>query len=359
MKGLFKQLFKQKNIITLDIGSHTIKLAEFSITDKIPTLENFAFLLVPDGGIEQGDLMNADLFTDILPEFISQNVTSSDFNLYISISGRSIIVRKLEILRSEKILMDDLVQEEISQNLPFDLDEINYDYIPMEWILPPSNENKVNILLIAAKNDIVFKIDEMIDNMGYKCKTIDMGGFALSACMRFIVADVEEKTGDILVLDIGKSGTMFIVLKDCNLIFSRYIVIGSDFYTVSLMKEMGIEYQEAESLKISWCSGGEVPPEVSGIMAESDRCFCDEIFVGGEYFKNQFPDKKLSQAYVTGGGSKMATLVKAIAEKFNISTKLMDPFETLSSNEISQDSLMHIRHFASSTIGTCLRGLGK
>ena len=353
-----KWLFKPKRMVTLDIGSHTLKLGDFSFNKAKPFLQHFAVLPVPDNCVEQGDLVNLEPLRDILPDFISQNIEDSVSELYVSMSGRSVIVKKIEILRSEKELMDDLVQEEVSQSLPFNLDEINYDYTQI--VTPkPSSESKMNILLVAAKNDIVDKVNQLIQSAGYRCKFIDMGAFALSECMKFIDPDCTKKNENVLVLDIGRSGTVFIVLHQGRLIFSRYMMIGSDFYTVSLMKEMGIEYQEAESLKISWCSGGETPAEVNRIMVESDSYFCDEVFIGCEYFKNQFPEEELLKVYVTGGGGKMHNLIEALGGKFNIPTRLLDPFEALESSDSLKESLNHIRCFSSTSVGICLRGLNQ
>lgn len=353
-----KWLFQPKRMVTLDMGSHTIKLADLLIKKGQPFLQNFATLPVPDNCIEQGDLINSEPFQDILPNFISQNVDSSVPDVYVSISGRSTIVKKIEILRSEKELMDDLIQEEMNQSLPFNLDEINYDY---ERMLSPkaSSEGKMNILLVAAKNDVVDRVNQLIKSVGHRCKVIDMGAFALIESVKFVDPDSVEKNQNILILDIGKSGTVFIVLHKGDLIFARYMMIGSDFYTVSLMKDMGVEYREAESLKISWCDGDETPQEVSRIMQESDQHFCDEIFVGCEYFKNQFPKEEISQVFVTGGGSKITNLVKAIEVKFNMPTRVLDPFETLKSSDFLEDSLSHIKYFSSASLGLCLRGINK
>ncbi len=353
-----KWIFQPKRMVTLDMGSHTIKLADFLVKKGTPFLQNFATLPVPDNCIEQGDLINPEPLTDILPDFISQNIEGPAPELYVSISGRSVIVKKIEILRTEKALMDDLVQEEVSQNLPFNLDEINYDYVQMK-APPPSSEGKMSILLVVAKNDVVDKVNQLIESVGYKCKLIDMGSFALTESVDFIDSDSVKESDNILILDIGKSGTVFTVLHKGKLIFSRYMMIGSDFYTVNLIKEMGIEYDEAESLKISWCSKDEAPPEVSRVMEESDRHFCDEIFVGGEYFKNQFPEEKISQVYVTGGGGNITNLVKAIENKFSMPTRLLDPFEVLKTSNFLEDSLQHIKSFTASSLGVCLRGMGK
>ena len=348
-------------MVALDIGSHAIKLADFSTKKKgAPILERFATLPVPDNCIEQGDLINAGPLKDILPDFISQHTEQPAPNLYVTMSGRSLIVKKIEVLQSEKELIDDLVQEEVKQNLPFDLDEMNYDYMPMDT--PRSSMgNKTNILLVAVKGKSANEINQMIEDIGYKCQTIDMCAFALSDCMKFIEPDIKKKDENILILDIGKSGTMFTALNHGNLIFSRYMMVGSDFYTVNLMKEMGIKYQEAESLKISWCSKEETPPEVNRVMEESDRYFCDEIFVGCEYFKNQFPEEeRFSKVYITGGGGKITTLKKALSEKFNLPAHLLDPFRVLPISDLLESSVSvdDIKPFAPVTIGSCLRGIG-
>ena len=356
-----KWLFKSKKFIAVDIGSDTIKLCEFSRNKKKEiVLENFIFLPVPDNCIEQGDLINLDPLKESFSDFLSQNVGEKvNTVLYASMSGRSILAKKLDVLRSEKKeLMDDLVQEEMVQSLPFNIDEINYNYFPLESYHSP-NENMASILVVAAKSDNVAVVDQLFKSTGYPCAGVDMGALALAECVRFLEEDLGEKE-NILLLDIGKSGTNFIVLNNKDLLFSRYISVGSNFYTVNLMKEMSIEYEEAESLKISWCSGGEAPPEVNSIVEESHGSFCEEVFIGLEYFKNQFPDLDLLKIYVTGGGSKIPNLVSAISKKFNISsTAVLDPFTTVQSSDLLEDSLSDIKHFIACLIGLYLRGSGK
>ena len=356
-----KWLFKPKKFFSLDIGSDTIKLAEFSRNKrKEIILENFVFLPVPDDCIEQGDLVNLDSLKEPFSDFLSQNVgEKTNISLYASMSGRSILAKKLDVLRSEKKeLMDDLVQEEMVQSLPFNIDEINYNYFPLKSY-DSLNKNMASILVVAAKSDNVAVIDHLFKSTGYPCAGIDMGALTLAECVRFIEEDLGEGE-NILLLDIGKSGTTFIVLNNKDLLFSRYISVGSNFYTVNLMKEMSIEYEEAESLKISWCSGGEAPPEINSIVEESHSSFCEEVFIGLEYFKNQFPDLDLLKIYLTGGGSKIPNLVSAIAEKFNISsTAVLDPFTVVQSNDLLEDSLSDIKHFIACLVGLYLRGSNK
>ena len=348
-------LFRPKKMLVLDVGSHTLKLAEFSVKKKKLFLENFSFLPVVDNAIEQGDLINKDSLREALPDFISQNTENKISEIYVVMSGRSIIVKKLEVLQSEKDLLEDLMREEIRQNLPFNIDEINYDYMQLT-ALPPEDQSKMNVLLFAAKKKVVTQVNNMIEEAGYKCVSVDMGALALAGTLSFIETDIEKKTENILILDIGKAGTSFMVLNKGQLVFSRYITIGSEFYTQSIMREMNMEYPSAEALKFSWCSGTETPSELSKIMAESNRYFCDEIFIGYEYFQHQFPNASLSRSYVTGGGGKLLDLMPALSKRFAIPFQLMEPFPTLSSNDVLADSLEHIQYFIPVVLGACLNG---
>ncbi len=350
-------LFKPKKMAVLDVGSHTLKLAVFSFKKSKPFLDNFAFLPVVDKAIEQGDLTDPDPLKEALPDFISQNTTARPAvsELYVAMSGRSVIVKKLEVLRSEKDLLDDLMREEVRQNLPFNLNEINYDYAPMDK-LAPADENKMNILIFAAKKAMVEKINDMIESAGYKCACVDMGALALSSALLHTEPDLNQKSESVLLLDIGKAGTGFMVLHQGQLIFYRYINVGSEFYTQNIMRSMNMEYQSGEALKFSWCSGTETPPEMRKIMEESDRYFCDEVFMGYEYFKNQFPAEKLCSAYITGGGAKIPSLISAVSGRFDIPAHLLSPFPHLPSSDVLQDSLEHIKHFIPVALGTCLNG---
>ena len=342
-------------MVILDIGSHTLKLAEFSFKKKKLFLENFSFLPVVDNAIEQGDLMNVESLKEALPDFIAQNIEGTVSAIYVVMSGRSIIVKKLEVLRSEKDLLDDLMREEVRQNLPFNIDDINYDYSPLD-ILPPEDENKMNILLFIAKKQVVAKVNELIESAGFKCVSVDMGALALARALQFIEADIEQKAENILVLDIGKGGTGLMVLNKGQLIFSRYITIGSEFYTQSIMREMNMDHPSAEALKFSWCSKTETPPELNKIMAESSLYFCNEVSVGHEYFQNQFPNASLSRSYITGGGSKLPDLAPALSKHFGIPFQLIKPFSALPANDILADSEEHIQYWTPMALGACLNG---
>ena len=162
--------------------------------------------------------------------------------------------------------------------------EVNYDYSIMNSP-QPTEPNKINILLVVALCKVVSDYDTLFNSIGYNCKTIDTHGFALESCFQCAYPEVaRQEKSNIVILDIGKSGTNFIVLHAGKLIFDRYIAIGSGFYINNVMQEMGVDLQEAESLYLSSGTGDEIPKEMSQIISESNHYFCDEILEAVELF---------------------------------------------------------------------------
>ncbi len=340
--------------MTLDIGSHTIKLAEFSLKKKKIILENFAFLPVPEECVTREGLTEMETLIEPFSHFIKQSV-QEPFSLYAAIGGRAVIIKKIEIPRVETEIMNELVEIEVRQNLPFNVEDINYHYEPLS-ALQPRQEDRVNILLVAARKNIVESYDRLIRSSGYECNRVDVGGFAVAACLRHSQPEITRDDKNVLVLDIGKMGTVFMVLHAGHLIFEHYVSVGGDTYNDHLMRQMDVSVNEAEALKISSGTNKEAPEEVQKILRESNTHLCDEIYVGNEYFNNHFTDLKLSACYITGGGSHLPGLKQALVEKLSMPVQVLNPLEAVECSAQMEDNLQHIKNFAAVSIGLCFRG---
>ena len=350
----FLNFLRPKKIVALDIGSHTIKLAEFLVKKKKILLKNFAFLPVPEGCIAQEGLMDMDALKGPFSDFMKQHI-QAPVSLYATIGGRSVIIKKIEVPRVETEIMNELVETEMRQSLPFNLEDVNYQYETLS-AFQPAQEDRVNILLVAAKKDIVNRYDQLIVSSGYKCDRIDVDGFAVSSCMRMAYPEITQKDKNALVLDIGKLSTTFMVLHAGHLIFEHNISVGGHTYNNHLMRQMDVSIEEAESLKLSSCSQKEAPEEVQNIIKESNIQICDEIVIGNEYFNNHFEDLSISSCYITGGGSHLPKLRDVLAEKLAVPVQVLNPLQAVEHSDTITDSLEYIQNFATIPIGLCLRG---
>lgn len=346
--------FRSKKVVTLDIGCHTIKLAEFLVKNKKVTLENFAFLPVPAECVTQEGLTETETLIEPFSNFVKQSV-QEPFSLYAAIGGRAVIIKKIEIPRVETEIMNELVEVEVRQNLPFNVEDINYHYDVLS-ALQHRQEDRVNILLVAARKNVVENYDRLVKSSGYECDRVDVGGFAIAACLCHAHPEITQKDKNVLVLDIGKMGTVFMVLHSGHLIFEHYVSVGGDTYNDHLMRQMDVSVNEAESLKVSSGTNKEVPEEVQKILKESNSQLCDEICVASEYFSNHFTDLELSTCYITGGGSCLPDLKQVLAEKLNMPVQILNPLKAVECSIQMEDNLQHIKNFAAVPIGLCFRG---
>ena len=115
--------------------------------------------------------------------------------------------------------------------------------------------------------------------------------------------------------------------------------------------------RKPEDLKKSATQKGDHPQNVSEIIQETiNPLFCDEIFSGYESYLSFFPSDKVSQMYITGGGSLSLGLLDALKQKFEIPVSYLNPFQKIELNsdlKMQEESLLP---FGSVVAGLFLRG---
>ena len=350
--GLF---FKDKHIVALDIGSHSIKMGEFTIQKKKPYLENFDFLPMPKNSMTHGDIVNPTEISEILPSFIEQNMGTKTKKLHVSLSGKSIIVKKIEVPKADKNTLDAMMSMEVTQHFPFSLSDINYDYEILN--VNGVESDKLCVLVVVAKKSPIDACNDLISKAGFQCECIESGSNALANCFKVVYPELTKKKEPVVMLDIGKSGTSYNVFFEGQLIFARYLQIGSDFFNSNLMSQMEVSEEEAESLKIGSSIGEETPQEVDTIFRRSYEDFISGLQQAQENYQSQFPSyKNLKSCYITGGGSKQEGMVEYLADQLELSIQHVDPFNgSVGAKDFLLDSLDNIKLFSSTIVGLSAR----
>src|SRR5512140_2247503 len=123
---------KNKQVVGLDIGSSAVKVLELKKTGKgleVAKLgvENLAPDIVVDGSIvDTGAVINT-----IMKVFADHKIKTAA--VATSVSGHSVIVKRLPPMApmSDEEL-DEAVQVEAAQSIPFDITEVNLDHQTLE-----------------------------------------------------------------------------------------------------------------------------------------------------------------------------------------------------------------------------------
>ena len=143
----------KKPLVGLDIGSSSLKLVEIEDTQKGFVLNRYSQIPLPKGVIVDGVPVEQEELTAGIKELFKQAGCRRK-GVVTSLSGQSVIVKKVSLANMEEAELRDLIRDEATKYLPFDsMEGVNFDF----QILGGSdfNPNLMDVLLVAAKKDII------------------------------------------------------------------------------------------------------------------------------------------------------------------------------------------------------------
>lgn len=353
-----KDLFSSKKaLVGLDIGSSSLKLVEIEETQKGFILNRYCQIPLPKGVIVDGVLAKHEELTAGIKKIFKQAGCHRK-GLVTSLSGQSVIVKKVSLANMEETELRDLIRDEATKYLPFDsMEGVSFDF----QILGGSdfNPNLMDVLLVAAKKDIIDNYTEAVKNAGFNLIILDVDTFALETMYEenYDIADDDV----IVIINLGASATNINVLKNGMSVFTRDFALGGNTITDALQSSLGLTFEEAEKVKIEG-QGGDAATESAfreNLLAYAEPV-CQEIERSVDYFRSTYGGGAIKCALLAGGGAKLPGMAASLTQRLNIATEIANPFRKIGYNEKNIDpSLMEsIGPSAAVGVGLALRRLG-
>ncbi len=346
--------FSQKKILGLDIGTSSIKLAELESGRRGLTLNRFSIVPISPGLVTGGEIVDATSVTSAIEMAVRQAKTKRK-HVATGMWGTSVIVKKISMPRMDENVVAEQIKWEAEQYIPFDVNEISLEHHILKSMR--SGGENMDVLLVAAKQEFVFRYLETVEAAGLRCSMIDVAGFALANCFEFNYGVTPEITA---LLNIGAGVTNFVVVDRGEVIFSRDVSVGGHTYTSDINKSMGVSAAEAEALKISASMGQEVPEEVNSIIASTNDAVVDELRNSFEFFSATAGGAAIQKFYVTGGSIYVPGLVESVSKATGIPFEVMDPFLKIgaASRTVPPEYLAQIKPLAAVVLGLGMRKEG-
>ncbi len=122
----------KKELVGLDIGSHTIKLVDLAGSKGRYRLRQFATAPLPPEVIVDGAVMDSGAIIEVVRDMVAKSRVKNK-RVALSISGFSVIIKKITVgFMSEEELLDS-IQWEAAQYIPFDIEDVNVDFQVLSW----------------------------------------------------------------------------------------------------------------------------------------------------------------------------------------------------------------------------------
>ncbi len=347
--NLFKKL--NKEYISLDIGSQNTKIMSLSPKGVI---NRFLIKPTPEKVFDSGTILDTEKLGEFLMACIGDMDIENDIEVITGVSGKGIIAKKIDIPKMEENLIVEHLPFEAEQYLPYEIDEVSLDYEILRDI--EAGNNDIPILLVAVLKNIVNQYDELFEKSFLNCNILDVNVFALFNVFEKNY-DLDE-TENYFLIDVGLNITNLVAIVKNQVVFTRSLPIGGNFYTNELERRLGLSYAEAEELKKSASQEEEHPENVSSTLREViGPLFGDEIFSGYEFYLSFFPNNKISQIYATGGGSQCLGLLDVLSNKFEVPAYELNPFQNMELSFDLKSKEKNLMPFGSVVTGLSLRNL--
>ncbi len=352
---------KKKNMLGLDIGSSSVKAVELKQTKRGLQLVHFRMVPLPPEAIVDGAIMNSSAVVDAISELISlENIKTKD--CATSICGHSVIVKKIKLPQMTEEELEESIQWEAEQYIPFDITDVNLDV----QILGSDEHDvgQMEVVLVAAKKDIINDNMAVLLESGLNPQVMDVDAFAVE---NMFEATYGIQEGTVALANIGASIININIVRNGVSTFTRDITMGGSQFTEEIQKQLQVSHEEAESLKLGGDLGAPsetteavIPQEVGGIIRSVSETMAAEIQRSLDFFAATATDDKISRLFLMGGSSKVPGLTSVVESRLGIPTEIVNPFQAIEINE-KNFNVSHINEVAPAAavaVGLALRYVG-
>ena len=344
----------KKQVIGLDIGASSIKVAQLQQTKKGAELKTFGMLPLRPEVIVDGAIMDAEVVVDTIRQAVKEFKVGGKY-VSLSVSGHSVIVKKIIVADMSREELEGAIETEAQQYIPFDIEDVNVDFQILE-----SDEmlesGEMAILLVAVKKEKVDEHLELIREANLDPIVVDVDAFALENAYE-LNYEIEPELV-IGLVDIG-AGTMNInILQEGISSFVRDISIGGDQYTEAIQKEFNVNFDVAESLKRGQPLEDISQEDVLAIVNTVSDDIAVEIQRSFDFFRASTMDVAVDKLYLSGGCSLFGGIDRFFEEKLGVEIEILNPFRNLKiAKKFDKDYLESIAPQAAVAVGLALRRL--
>lgn len=347
-----------KQLLGLDIGSSAIKLVQVKESRGGYKLQKFGIKLLEPELIVDGTVMDTGRVVEAIKELLQERDVRLK-SVAMSISGHSVIVKKITVPPMLEDQLEDQIRSEAEQHIPLDINDVNIDF----HVLSRKEESadgqpQMSVLLVAAKKDKLTEFTELVKEAGLTPCVIDVDAFAIA---NMYGINYESSPEDITALvNIGASVMNINVIKGGECIFTRDIAIGGNRYSEAIQREVGSAFEEAEAIKKGERLEGLVGEGITNIIANVNAEVSSEIVRSLDYFRATSPDGDINRIMLCGGSAKARGLIEHLSERTAVEVELVNPFNRIDTSEgdFDPESLSGLAPLAAVGVGLALRRIG-
>src|SRR5438105_6708512 len=332
----------QPGVWGIDLGQCALKAIRVEQIDGQVTATAFDYVEHPKI-LSQPDADPDQLTREALEKFLSRNHLGGAL-FAISIAGQSGMARFVKLPPVEEKKIPDIVRFEAKQQIPFNLDEVVWDYQKIgSGTVTDGFAMETEIGLFAIKRDTVTRYLQHFKDVNIEVHIVQMAPLALCNFVSYDLlekteADAEEEDNEgkkrcVVALDIGADSSNLVITDGQRIIWQRAIPLGGNHFTRALTKDMKLTFAKAEHLKRNATKSPDLKKILSSLKPVLND-FVGEVQRSLGYFTNTHRDAQVQYMIGLGNAFRLPGMQRFLAEKLQLDVRKLGKLERLTGDSV-------------------------
>lgn len=349
-----------ENSIGLDISDRSLRLVRLAKRGKKIHMIFFADMTIPEGVIENGNIKNEKKFIELGSKLAKKaKIKKSSTQKIISVlpETKTFITivdiptaKTNEKSKKEKDVFSELVEQEIVNHIPLNIDEIYID-----WQVLKRTPGATKLLIGAVPKKVSDQYYNVLDKSGLRPSVLEIEAAPI---IRSLLLEGDEKTK--MIIDFGAIRTGLIIYNQKTVNFTVSLPISGQRITETIASTLKMDMEKAEESKIvcgldkEKCEGALIK-----VLMDPINKMASHIKRAQSYYQSNFPKgEKISEIILCGGGANFLKIDDILKEKIGLPVKIGDPLINISNGKKTKMSKEKALSYTSA-IGLALNVLQK
>jgi type IV pilus assembly protein PilM len=340
----------------IEIGAYAIKAIRLERDGDAVSVSDFAViphkkvLTTPD--IDQDDIIRLSL-----GQFISQKSLEGE-HLVMSVPGHAAFARFAKLPPVEPKKIPDIVKFEAVQQIPFPIDEVEWDY--QTFASDDSPEIEVGIFAITRER--VQQRLGLYGELGVSPESLTLSPVAIYNAMEYD-QNLEKRKGPVIFLDIGTQATDVVIADEgrCWIrtfpLGIRTFPLGGTHFTEAIASAFKLSYSKAEKLKKE-AATSKYAKQIMQAMRPVFSDLLQDLQRSIGYYQSLNPDRDLTDMVGIGSTFKIPGLRKFIGQQLQINVVRLDEYAKIAVTGREAASFAEHAVNMASAYGLALQGVG-
>ncbi|HEY6101801.1 MAG TPA: type IV pilus assembly protein PilM [bacterium] len=357
-------LFGSRSFIGLDIGSQAIKIVELEPNGGSFRVLHAGSGVTPPGAVREGGVTEPHILSDAIRRVVSSAGVRRG-RVVSAVGGQAVIVRELKMPKMAKPDLQQAVRFEAGRYLPYSVRDVSMDFDVLGELVE-DGQPKVEVLLVAARQEVVDKHLDAVRGAGLQPFVLDVESFAT---MRALEAQSHADGGPpaAVFVGLGAETTDILVTERDRLRLTRNVNIGGNNLTRAVASRLDVEFSMAEELKKEKgrvLLEGEPLPDDQAVLSIHEAMLpiltdlATELRRSLDYFQTRWRESRIGRVILSGGTARLGNLDRFLSLELGIETVVGDPFAVCSLPEsvMNAENRRQVGPSMAAAVGLAMRG---